>query len=59
MSVHSCNKLRFARFQGAIAQATHDEMLYGDKRKAYYCWMCKSWHTSREKVNTDVGLLER
>ena len=59
MNAHSCKKKRFSTFWDAVEQATHDELMHGDKRKAYYCWQCKAWHTSREKVNTDVGLLER
>jgi hypothetical protein len=59
MNEHSCRKLRFQHFYAALQQATFDEGLYDDKRKVYMCWDCKAWHTSREKVNTDVGLLER
>jgi ssDNA-binding Zn-finger/Zn-ribbon topoisomerase 1 len=58
-SDENCRKLRFQKWPDAVEQATHDEMLYGDKRKVYFCWNCKSWHTSRETVNTDVGLLAR
>ena len=59
MSIHSCKKMRFRYYSEAVVQATLDEAYYEDKRKVYMCWDCKSWHTSREKVHTDVGLLER
>ena len=59
MSIHSSKKKRFARWSDALVQATLDEAYYSDTRKVYYCWDCKSFHTSREKVHTDVGLLER
>ena len=59
MSIHSCRKKRFRYFSDAAVQATFDESYYEDKRKVYYCWDCKAFHTSREKVHTDVGLLER
>jgi hypothetical protein len=59
MSVHSCKKMRITNYWAAVEQATFDEHTYEDTRKVYYCWQCKAWHTSREQVNTDVGLLER
>ncbi len=59
MMRETCSKLRIKRFSVAAEQATHDEMMHGDKRKVYYHWQCQSWHTSREKVKKDVGLLER
>jgi len=58
-SNNNCKKVRFLRYYDAIEQATFDEQQWGDKRKVYYCWNCKAFHTSREKVNGDVPLLER
>ena len=54
-----CNKKKFQRYYVAVEQATFDEGAYNDKRKIYYCWNCKAYHTSREQVKTDVGLLQR
>ncbi len=58
-SYNICTKMRFKYIFDALEQASFDQGLYGDYRKVYYCWDCASWHTSRETVNTDVGLLER
>ncbi len=55
----TCTKKRFPYWYDAMCQATHDEGVYGDKRKAYYCWRCTSYHTSRESVKVDIGILQR
>ena len=54
-----CSKLQFRKWSHALAQATLDEQLYGDKRKAYFCMECEAYHTSRERVKLDVSLLYR
>ena len=54
-----CEKSRYRRYDAALEQAFMDERQYHDYRKVYYCWDCASWHTSRERVNTNVPLLER
>ena len=59
LSYKICDKKRFKQYYYAVEQASFDEYLYQDKRKVYYCWDCASWHTSRETVKVDIGLLER
>ena len=54
-----CSKLRFKRYSDAVEQAFGDESLYLDNRKVYFCWRCNAYHTSRETVKVDIGLLER
>ena len=58
-SNQNCTKMRFRRYWDGVEQATHDEMIHEDKRKVYYCWNCKAYHTSREKVKVHAPLLDR
>ncbi len=55
----TCEKKRFKLYMWAAEQAFDDERKHGDKRKVYYCWRCMAYHTSRETVKVDIGLLER
>jgi len=58
-SYEICEKKRFRYWYDAMCQATYDEETYGDKRKVYFCWLCNKWHTSRERMKVDIGILER
>ena len=55
----SCSKMRFPKWSQAIAWATTDEQIHGDKRKVYWCRACEGYHTSRERVRVEVPLAER
>lgn len=59
MKEQKCSKRRFPKWSHALAWATMDEKIYKDKRKAYFCRWCQSYHVSRERIKTDVPLLER
>lgn len=54
-----CSKRTFRKWSQAIAWATVDEQIHGDKRKVYFCRSCQSYHVSRERVNVDVALPNR
>lgn len=60
MSQTRCSKRLFRKWSHALAWATVDEQLHGDKRKVYWCRKCnEGYHVSRERVKTDVPITER